>query len=413
MTQTDTDRGKLFAQVLDPANRANPHPLYARLRETPVVLQEDGTYAVSTYREIVALLHDPSIRSLDPAHPHRVGERTTPDKLTAKGSGSTPSFVFFDPADHDQLHRLMMKQFTPQLIERMHEQAARCVNNLLNAQRERGQLDIADDLAYPLTVTMVCRLLGVLREDEPLFHSWMAALARSLDPAQDMSKTEAQQAAQAGREMARYMNGLVAARCTEPGDDLLSGLMAGSDPDRRMNEQELLSIIMLLLVAGHETTVNLITNGMLTLLWHPDALEHLRRNPDIVINTVEEVLRYEPPVQFRTRTTLADVEVAGVSIPKGATVVLLFAAGSRDPARFQEPEHFDPERADIAHFGFGSGIHFCIGAPLARVEGQVALSTLARRLVNPRLFVDPPPYQEDPSLRGPKHLLVTFDRLMD
>jgi cytochrome P450 len=131
------------------------------------------------------------------------------------------------------------------------------------------------------------------------------------------------------------------------------------------------------------------------------------------MNIVKEVLRYEPPVQFRTRTTLTDVEVAGVTIPKGATVVLLFASGSRDPARFAEPERFDLDRADNEHFGFGSGIHYCIGAPLARVEAQVALSTLARRLVNPRLVADPPPYQEDPSLRGPEHLLVAIDRLLD
>jgi len=189
--------------------------------------------------------------------------------------------------------------------------------------------------------------------------------------------------------------------------------MAESDPDGRMNEQELLSTTMVLLVAGHESTVNLIANGMLTLLRHPDALERLRRDEGVVINTVEEVLRYEPLVQFHPRTTLTDVEVAGVTIPQGATVVLLLASGSRDPARFPAPERFDPERADNEHLGFGDGIHSCIGAPLARVEAQVALSTLARRLVNPRLVADPPPYREDPSLCGPEHLLVAFDRLLD
>lgn len=358
------------------------------------------------------VLHDPRIRSLDPAHPHRVGERAASDRLTPEGHESTPSFVFFDPSDHDRLHRLVMQQLSPQQIEEMRDQAVGLVNSLLDAQRDRGQLDIADDLAYPLTVTMVCRLLGVPREDESRFHAWMTALARSLEPAQVMSETEAQQAAQAGREMAVYMNGLVAARRAQPGDDLLSGLMAGSDSDGRMNEQELLSI-MLLLVAGHESTVNLITNGVLALLRHPDVLKRLRRDEGVAINAVEEVLRYDPPVQFRPRTTLTDVEVAGVTIPKAATVVLLFASGSRDPARFPEPERFDPERADNEHFGFGSGIHSCIGAPLVRVEAQVALSTLARRLVNPRLVADPPPYREDPSPRGPEHLLVAFDRLLD
>jgi cytochrome P450 len=413
MTQIDMDRGKLFAQALDPANRANPYPLYARLRQTPVALQEDGTYVVSTYREIVALLHDPRIRSLDADHPHRAGALAVSGKLATSGRESAPPFLFFDPSDHDRLHRLVMHQFTPERVEGMRSLVVGLVNSLLDAKRDRGQLDIVDDLAYPLPMTMICRLLGVPHEDEPRFHAWATALAPSLDPAHGPSEAELQQAAQAFLQMREYMAGLIAARRAQPGDDLLSGLVAGSDPDGRMNEQGLLDTVMLLLVAGHETTINLITNGMLTLLRHPDVLERLRRDPDVAIHTVEEVLRYEPPMQFRPRTTLTDVEVAGVTIPKGATVVLLFASGSRDPSRFPEPERFDPERADNEHFGFGSGIHYCIGAPLTRVEAQVALSTLARRLVNPCLVADPPPYREDASLRGPEHLLVAFDRLLD
>jgi cytochrome P450 len=412
MTQTDMDRGKLFAQALDPANRANPYPLYVRLCETPVALQEDGTYVVSTYREIIALLHDARIRSLAADHPHRAGEEAVSEKLAASGGESTPPILFFDPSDHDRMRRLVMQQLSPQRVEGMRDQVVGLLNSLLEAKRDRGQLDIVDNLAYPLPLPMICRLLGVPREDEQRFHAWATPLTRSLDPAQSISEAEAQQAAQAIRQMGAYMAGLIAARRARPGDDLLSGMVAGSGTDGRMNEQELLSS-MLLVVAGQESTVDLISNGMLTLLLHPDALERLRRDEGIAIGTVEEVLRYEPPVQFRPRTTLTDVEVAGVTIPKGATVVLLFASGSRDPARFPEPERFDPERADDEHFGFGSGIHSCIGAPLARVAAQVALSTLARRLVNPRLVADPPSYREDPSLRGPKHLLVAFDRLLD
>jgi cytochrome P450 len=204
-------QGKLFAQVLDPANRANPYPLYARLRETPVALLEDGNYVVSTYREIVALLHDPRIRSLDADHPHRVGERAASGKLTPQGRENTSAFVFFDSSDHDRLHRLVMHQFTSQRIEGLRDQAVGLVNSLLDAQRDRGQLDIVDDLAYPLTVTMVCRLLGVPREDEPRFYAWMTALARSLDPAQDMSETEVQQTAQTGCED-EYREGSAALR---------------------------------------------------------------------------------------------------------------------------------------------------------------------------------------------------------
>src|SRR5262249_46023822 len=154
--------------------------------------------------------------------------------------------------------------------------------------------------------TVICHLLGVPREDEPRFHGWATPLARSLDPAQGMSEVEVKQAAQAAMQMGEYMAGLIAERGAQPGDDLLSGLLAGDDPDGRMDERDLVVTMILLLVAGHETTVNLITNGMLTLLRHPDALQRLREDPDSVINVVEEVLRFDPPVQFRTRTTLAD-----------------------------------------------------------------------------------------------------------
>jgi cytochrome P450 len=167
---------------------------------------------------------------------------------------------------------------------------------------------------------------------------------------------------------------------------------------------------ILLLFAGHETTVNLITNGMLTLLRHPEVLDRLRREPDLVIRLIEELLRYEPPVQMlANRWALADIATAGTTIPRGSTVILLLASGNRDPARFRDPERFDPDRADNQHVGFGSGIHHCFGAPLARLEAQIALTELARRLENPRLVQDPPPYRQSATLRGPRHLLVEID----
>ena len=197
-----------------------------------------------------------------------------------------------------------------------------------------------------------------------------------------------------------------------PGDDLLSGLLSGDGPEAPMTREEVLSNAALLLVAGHETTVNLITNGMLTLLRHPEVLDRLRRGdePDLVARVVEELLRYEPPVQFLpNRNTLDDIEVAGTTIPKGSPVTLVLAAGSRDPAHVPDPDRFDPDREHNEHLGFGGGIHYCFGAPLARPETQIALTELARRLENPRLVDDPPPYRPNPILRGPRHLLVEFD----
>jgi len=413
MTQANMARGKLFAQILDPANRPNPYPLYARLREAPVALQEDGTFVVSTYREIVALLHHPSISSDERKSTRGAGALVASGRLAPEGREDNPPFIFLDPPAHDRLRRLVMHQFTPERVENMRDQVGQLVNNLLVAHREGSQLDIVDDLAYPLPVAVICHLLGVPREDEPRFHAWATPLARSLDPAQGMSEAEVKQAAQAAMQMGEYMAGLIAERGAQPRDDLLSGLLAGDDPDGRMDERDLVVTMILLLVAGHETTVNLITNGMLTLLRYPDALQQVRQDPDSVINVVEEVLRFDPPVQFRTRTTLADVEVAEATIPKRGTVVLLLASGNRDPVRFPEPERFEPHRPDNEHLGFGGGIHYCVGAPLARLEAQIALGTLARRLVNPRLVADPPPYRDNAALRGPEHLLVRFARLAD
>ncbi|MFD8978766.1 cytochrome P450, partial [Streptomyces sp. NPDC059564] len=171
-----------------------------------------------------------------------------------------------------------------------------------------------------------------------------------------------------------------------------------------------MSTSALLMIAGHETTVNLITNGMLTLLRHPEVLDRLRADPALSIPLVEELLRYEPPVQLvPQRSTLADIEVAGVEIPKGSSLWLVLAAGNRDPLRFEDPDRFDPDREDIQHLGLGSGIHSCFGAPLARLEAQLALSELARRLENPRLLADPPPYRQNAVLRGPRHLPIACD----
>jgi cytochrome P450 len=408
MTRTTATRGGLFAKVLDPANRPDPYPLYARLRETPVALQDDGTYVVSTHAEISRLLHDPRVSSDERKSDRGAGALVASGKLGALGD---PPFIFLDPPDHDRLRRLVMRQFTPARVEGMRDRAVRLVDELLDARRAGGQLDIVDDLAYPLPVAMICDLLGVPREDEPRFHGWATALARSLDPAQGMTEEEARQAAEAVVQMGEYLTGLVEARRVRPADDLISALVAGDEPGGRMDEMELLNTLALLLVAGHETTVNLISNGTLALLRHPDVLDRLRRETRLVIPLVEEVLRYDPPVQFRSRTTLADVGVAGVTIPKGATVVLLLASGSRDPVRFPDAGRFVPDREDNQHLGFGGGIHYCVGAPLARIEAHVALGALARRLVAPRLVADPPPYRRNAALRGPEHLPVRFDRL--
>ncbi len=406
------NHGKLFEEILKPANRPNPYPLYSQLRATPVSKQEDGTYVVSTYCEIVSLLHDPRISS-----DLRKSNRGSGELARKIESGNLePAFIFRDPPDHDRLRSIVMHEFTPERVEGMHDRVTRLVSKLLDAKKsDHGQLDIVDDFAHPLPVAVISEMLGVPAEDTPRFEVWVPLLVRILEPEQAVSKTETEQAGQAAAEMRDYLSDLIAARRARPANDLISGLATmmttSNNQTVQMNDEELLTISILLIGAGYETTVNLITNSILTLLRHPDALAKLRHDPNSVIRIVEEVLRFDPPVHFRIRTTLTDIDIAGVTIPKGATVVLLFASGNRDPARFVEPDRFDPDRTDNQHLGFGGGIHYCVGAPLARLETHIALTTLVSRLVAPRLVTDPPPYRKNASLRGPQHLMVAFDRI--
>jgi cytochrome P450 len=275
------------------------------------------------------------------------------------------------------------------------------------------QVDIVDDFAYPLPVTAICKILGVPREDQPRFHVWADARAETGDPTTGTFEQRDRRREQVNAELGQYLDGLADAHARQPGDDLISGLLTDTGPHGPMSRGDLLATASLLLVAGHETTVNLITNGMLTLLRHPDVLDQLPREPGLTTRLVEELLRYEPPVQMRTnRATLADIDIAGTTIPAGSPLALVLAAGNRDPSRFADPDRFDPERADNQHISFASGIHYCFGAPLARVEAQAALPALARRLVNPRLVTDPPPYRHSPEVRGPRHLLVELDAVI-
>ena len=329
VSQAAAGFGDLFAQVLDPAHRANPYPLYTRLRERPVTLQDDGTYVVSTYSAITRLLHDPRISSDERKSARGAGALAASGRLAPPGEPGSPPFIFLDPPEHDRLRRLVMQQFTPDRVRGMHRRIGELVDGLLDAQADRGELDVVDDLAYPLPVTVICELLGVPREDEPRFHGWASALARSLDPAERIPEPEIHAAGQAALQLLGYLGQLVEIRRTRPGDDLLSALVTGADPNDQLTPRELLATTALLLIAGHETTVNLVSNGMLALLRHPDVFDRLRSDPELVVPLVEEVLRYDPPVQFRTRTTLTDIELAGTDHPEG---------GDRGPAaRLRQP----------------------------------------------------------------------------
>jgi cytochrome P450 len=362
---------------------------------------------VSTYREIVALLHDPRVSS-DLRKSVQTGGRP-------RISTDPSRFIRLDPPEHDRLRWLAMRHFgppeRPQYLEQLRPQIVRIVTTLLDQLQGSRQFDLVDRVAYPLPVTVICRILGVPLEDEPQFRVWATTLTENT-----AGRTEEQRRKreQASLDLNQYMLGLVKRRREHPGDDLLSRMATDTGPDGRMEDPYLVTTAALLLNAGHVTTVNLIANGMLTLLRYPAILDRLRSAPDLIPATVEEVLRYEPPVQFLTgRTTLDEIPLAGTTIPRGVVLTLALAAGNRDPEQFPDPDRFDPERREHAHLGFGSGIHICFGAPLARMEAQVAFTELVQRLKQPHLAVDPPPYRLSATLRGPEHLLIAVERVSE
>ncbi|WP_432975643.1 cytochrome P450 [Dactylosporangium sp. CA-233914] len=387
-----TSVGSTFSAVLDPVNRHDPYPLLASLRRTPVTVEADGTRVVSTFDAITALLHDPRVSSLDVAD---------------AGVGSDlvslpPSFLRLDPPAHDRLRRLATRPFgpphTPHFVADLQPSLEALTAELIG-DFPPSTVDLVDRFAYPLPVRVTCALLGVPLQDEPRFRAWIDAALIAVRP--DRA---------ALGNLARYLGDLVDRRIADPGDDLLSALATDDGPDGRMTRPELVSTAMLLLIAGHETTVNLIANSALVLLRQPLWLDRLRAEPDVVVRFVEEVLRYDPPVQMLPwRTALDDIPVAGTTIPRGASITLVLAAGNRDPEQFADPDRFDPDRRPAQHLGFGDGIHYCFGAPLARLEAQTALRALAPVLARARLLQDPPVYRLSAVLRGPRHLRVALD----
>ncbi|MFD1310418.1 cytochrome P450 [Streptomyces kaempferi] len=392
----------LLARITDYANRPDPYPLYAELREAgPVVLQADGSYLIGTYHEIVALLHDPRM-SADP----RSRTAPAPDEVTRH-----PPFLRLDDPEHHRLRNSAMRPFgpphSPGRVDSMRGEIAQLTTELAEVFQEGRRIDVVDDFAYPLPVTVICRLLGIPDKDEQLFQDWTDTLVASADIGPEGDTAERDQAAgQAQQQMGQYLVQLAEQRRGRPTGDMLSDLVNEPDPAVRLSEEDLAVNTILLFIAGHETTVNLIANGVLTLLRRPDQLARLREDPGLLPRAVEELLRYEPPVHMRERIPLVDVDVAGTTIAGGTSVILALASGSRDPMRFSEPDRFDPTRRDNQHVGFGSGIHLCFGAPLARIEAEAALGALIPHLGTAHLVQDPPPYRQNAMLRGPRHLPI-------
>ena len=388
-----------------PEFHADPYPFYRRLREQDPVHQTPmGFWVLTRYEDCVAVLRDP-----------RFGREEFQQMLTAVYGDDTEkpvlprSMLFRDPPDHTRLRALVSKAFTPRTIEVMRDHIQEIVDRLLGRALARGGMDVMEDLAYPLPVTVICEMLGVPVADHASIRGWSADIARSLDAIglpTDQSIIDRGRVAR--RALADYFRALVPARRARPQADLLSGLLAAEEQGDKLTEPEVISMCLLLFIAGHETTVNLIGNGLLALLRHPDQLARVQADPALVPNAIEELLRYDSPVQRTARTPMTDVEIDGRRIARGTMVVTALGAANRDPFQFAEPDSLDVTRRDVRHISFGYGIHFCLGAPLARVEGQIALGTLLRRVPGLALAEPSPEWRESSVLRGLKRLHVTF-----
>ncbi len=395
--------GDVHFNPMDPEFIADPYPTYHRLRaEDPVHHSPLGFWVLTRYEDVVAALRDP-----------RLVKEPIAAFVAARFGAAMPamglSMLDRDPPDHTRLRSLVNKAFTPRVVEALRPHIQKIVDGLLARVEGAGTMDLIEEFAYPLPVTVICQMLGVPVEDRERFKQWGLDIARGLDaillpPDSDVAR----RSAAARRALAEYFRALIAERRAAPRGDMLSDLIAAEEAGDKLSEDELLATCILLLVAGHETTVNLIGNGTLALLRHPEQLRRLRENPGLIASAVEELLRYDGPVQRTARIPSADVTFDGLTIGKGEMVMPFIGAADRDPAQFPDPDRLDITRTDNRHIAFGWGIHFCLGAPLARVEGQIAISTLVQRLPKLALATDRPEYRQSLTLRGLTTLPVGF-----
>ncbi|MGW7192689.1 cytochrome P450 family protein, partial [Streptomyces sp. NPDC054838] len=351
----------------DPAFLADPFPLYRQLREDgPVqrVVIAGGldAWLVTRYEDGLAALSDSRLSSdvRDAADSRLRQQLPETERESVLGN-----MLRSDPPDHTRLRRLVSKAFTARRVAGMRPRIQAVTDRLLDAVAPLGRADLVADLALPLPVTVISELLGVPVDERHDFQRWTdRMITRGAEPPDPAVVNEAWQ------HMRAYVTGLVQAKRAHPGDDLLSALVTARDEEQRLTEAELIAMVFLLLAAGYITTVNLIGGGINMLLAHPDQLDLLRSDPELLPGAIEEFLRYDGPVSPGiARFAREDVEIAGVTVPRGATVLIASAIADRDPARFPGPDHLDITRQDNAHLAFGHGIHYCLGAPLARLEG--------------------------------------------
>lgn len=383
-----------FAEVFDPVNRADPYELYARMRaQSPVLDAGNQLWFTFDYELANTLLRAKNVSS-DERKSAFFRETAIHDERLQRFAEQEPLMLFMDPPDHTRLRRLVASAFTPRRVEQLVPRIQELTDQLIDAMPDSGVFDLVPALAHPLPVAVICELLGVPRSDEPIFMEWSNDLARGIDPSALRSEADELAITNAQEALDLYTRDLLDRRRADPGDDLLSSLLEVRDGEDRLTEDELVNLVILLLIAGHETTVNLIGNGAVALMRHPEQLQRWRVDPSLDKSAVDELLRYDSPVQMGMRVLLEPWELGpnynNTMVPAGAQVLTLLGAANRDPAMFDNPEVLDLSRDNAArNMSFGGGIHHCLGMALARVEGQIALGSLVRRFGRLELAAEP------------------------
>jgi len=386
---------------------ANPYPTYRLLRaEEPVHWSPSlNAWLLTRHQDSVTALRDPRL-GREPRNVEGMGDVQSSQSLGPFRRMQLQWLVFRDPPDHTRLRTLLNKAFTYRVAERLRPKIQDVANHLLDQVQPANHMDIVADYAFPLPLMVIAELLGIPVEDRQLLRQWANDLVGAIDITETPEVIE--RAGGVTLEFYDYLHDLLRLRRKDPKEDLMSALISAEEQGDRLNEDELLGMCVFLLLAGHDTTLSLVGNGMLSLLRYPDQFERLKREPALIHTAIEEFLRYESPVQMTFRLAFVDMEIGDKAIQKGQYVCISFGAANRDPDQFPDPDRLDITRQENRHLAFGAGIHYCPGAPLGLIEGQIAINTLLKRMPKLRLDSDEPAWRRMVVFRGLQSLPVSF-----
>jgi cytochrome P450 len=392
---------------LERRHREDPYPMYAELRERAPWLRSSLTrgWVVSRYDDVSAVLRDPRFSALDRNNRNYAQFRKRLEQTGVLQPGEQESFSMLrsDPPEHTRLRTLVNKAFTPRAIDQWRGRIVNIVDELLEQAAKQGRIELVRDFAAPVPMLVIAEMLGVPGEDRDQFKAWSTDVVRTLGFAtiEDMHAWK-----RASRELRAYLAGVAAERRATPRGDLISAMVQAEEAGERLSEEDLLATCELLLVAGNETTTNLISNSLAALLRHPQQLQAVRDDPALLELGIDELLRYDSPVQATSRIALEDLDICGRRAARGEELLLLLGSANRDPLAFDEPDRLDLARGDTRHLAFSQGIHFCLGAQLARLEARIAIGALVERFPSMRLADSPIEWGGNVILRGPSRLVL-------